>query len=106
MPALSENELIDAFEACTLAPAQLPHREHVRLAWAYLRRETLPELPSKATRLAGSRPIDSSPASSTCWRPARAPFSSTRISRFTKIDGNRTANFMAVLKPSPHLLIP
>jgi len=41
MPSLSEDELIAAFEACTLAPAQFPHREHVRLAWAYLRREPL-----------------------------------------------------------------
>jgi hypothetical protein len=41
MPSLSESELIEAFEACTLAPAQFPHREHVRLAWAYLRREML-----------------------------------------------------------------
>jgi hypothetical protein len=43
MPSLSESELIEAFEACTLAPAQFPHREHVRLAWAYLRRKTLAE---------------------------------------------------------------
>jgi hypothetical protein len=41
MPSLSEDDLIEAFEACTLAPARFPHREHVRLAWAYLRRETL-----------------------------------------------------------------
>ena len=41
MPSLSEDELIAAFEACTLAPSAFPHREHVRLAWAYLRRETL-----------------------------------------------------------------
>jgi hypothetical protein len=41
MPSLSEDELIAQFEACTLAPSAFPHREHVRLAWAYLRRETL-----------------------------------------------------------------
>lgn len=41
MPSLSEDELIAAFEACTLPPAAFPHREHVRLAWAYLRREPL-----------------------------------------------------------------
>jgi hypothetical protein len=41
MPSLSEDELIDAFEACTLPATQFPHREHVRLAWAYLHRETL-----------------------------------------------------------------
>ena len=41
MPSLSEDDLIAAFEACTLAPSAFPHREHVRLAWAYLRREPL-----------------------------------------------------------------
>jgi hypothetical protein len=41
MPSLSEDELIAQFEARTLAPSAFPHREHVRLAWAYLRRETL-----------------------------------------------------------------
>lgn len=41
MPSLSEDELIAAFEACTLPPSAFPHREHVRLAWAYLRREQL-----------------------------------------------------------------
>jgi hypothetical protein len=43
MPSLSEDELIREFEAGTLAPQAFPHREHVRLAWAYLRRETLAE---------------------------------------------------------------
>ena len=47
MPSLTEDELIDAFEACTLPPAQFPHREHVRLAWAYLRRKTLTEAIAK-----------------------------------------------------------
>jgi hypothetical protein len=47
MPSLSEDELIEAFEACTLAPAQFPHREHVRLAWAYLRRESLADAIAK-----------------------------------------------------------
>jgi hypothetical protein len=41
MPSLSEEELIRQFEACTLPPSAFPHREHVRLAWAYLRRESL-----------------------------------------------------------------
>jgi len=41
MPSLSEDELIAQFEARTLAPSAFPHREHVRLAWAYLRREPL-----------------------------------------------------------------
>ena len=40
---LSEEELIEAFEARTLAPSAFSHREHVRVAWAYLRRETLAE---------------------------------------------------------------
>jgi len=38
---LSEDALIEQFEACTLPPSAFPHREHVRLAWAYLRRESL-----------------------------------------------------------------
>lgn len=41
MPSISEDELIAAFEACTLPPSAFPHHEHVRLAWAYLRREPL-----------------------------------------------------------------
>lgn len=41
MPSLSEGELIVQFETRTLPPSAFPHREHVRLAWAYLRREPL-----------------------------------------------------------------
>jgi hypothetical protein len=29
--------LLDAFESCTLAPSSFGHREHVHVAWAYLR---------------------------------------------------------------------
>jgi hypothetical protein len=47
MPSLSEDELIAQFEARTLAPSAFPHREHVRLAWAYLRRETLADAIAK-----------------------------------------------------------
>jgi hypothetical protein len=43
MASLSEDELIAQFEALTLPATAFPHREHVRLAWAYLRRETLPD---------------------------------------------------------------
>jgi hypothetical protein len=40
MPA---EEFVRAFEACTLPPAQFRHRDHVRLAWLYLRELGLPE---------------------------------------------------------------
>ena len=39
--ATSEDALARAFEACTLAPADFGHAEHVRLAWHYLEREPL-----------------------------------------------------------------
>jgi hypothetical protein len=38
-----EAEFIRRFESCELPPAAFPHREHVRLAWLYLRRHTAPE---------------------------------------------------------------
>jgi hypothetical protein len=47
MSSLSEYELIEAFEARSLAPSAFPHREHVRLAWAYLQRETLADAIAK-----------------------------------------------------------
>ncbi|HVG28322.1 MAG TPA: hypothetical protein VM864_01245 [Pyrinomonadaceae bacterium] len=31
-------EFIRRFESCELPPAEFPHREHVRLAWLYVRR--------------------------------------------------------------------
>ena len=33
---MTENDLIESFENCTLPPESFPHREHVRLAWLYL----------------------------------------------------------------------
>ena len=35
---MSDQELIDGFEAGTLAPADFHHRDHVRLTWLYLER--------------------------------------------------------------------
>jgi N-formylglutamate deformylase len=34
---------LQAFEACTLPPGGFRHRDHVRLAWLYLRDHPLPE---------------------------------------------------------------
>jgi hypothetical protein len=34
---------VQAFESCTLPPAAFRHRDHVRLAWLYLRDHPLPE---------------------------------------------------------------
>lgn len=33
---MTDRELVDAFEACTLPPDEFHHREHVRVAWTYL----------------------------------------------------------------------
>ena len=35
---MTDEALVSAFEAGTLPPADFHHREHVRLAWLYLRR--------------------------------------------------------------------
>jgi hypothetical protein len=35
---MTDEELIERFENCTLPPADFGHPQHVRLAWAYLRR--------------------------------------------------------------------
>ena len=40
---MTDDELIAAFEASTLAAAAFPHREHVRAAWWYVRRYPLDE---------------------------------------------------------------
>ena len=40
---MHDREFVEAFEACTLPPAQFPHRAHVRLAWLYLREHPLLE---------------------------------------------------------------
>ena len=34
---MRDREFVDAFEACTLPPAEFPHSAHIRLAWLYLR---------------------------------------------------------------------
>ena len=39
---MSDAELLARFEDCTLDPARFHHREHVRLAWLYVRRDPLP----------------------------------------------------------------
>jgi hypothetical protein len=38
-----EAEFIRRFESCELPPSEFPHREHVRLAWLYLRQCPAPE---------------------------------------------------------------
>jgi hypothetical protein len=35
--SLADQEFADAFEACTLAKENFKHRDHVRLAWFYLK---------------------------------------------------------------------
>lgn len=40
---MRDREFVEAFEACTLPPAEFPHRAHVRLAWLYLREGSLLE---------------------------------------------------------------
>lgn len=47
---MTESELLAGFEACTLPAASLSHREHVRLAWAYLRERPLLEALERVTR--------------------------------------------------------
>jgi hypothetical protein len=37
-----EEEFVRRFESCELPPADFTHREHVRLAWLYLRRHAAP----------------------------------------------------------------
>lgn len=41
--APGDDELVSGFEARTLDPARFGHRDHVRLAWIYLRRHGLLE---------------------------------------------------------------
>ena len=38
---MRDREFVEAFENCTLPPEQFPHRAHVRLAWLYLREDSL-----------------------------------------------------------------
>lgn len=40
---LEHDAFVVAFEACTIPGNQFSHRDHVRLAWLYLREASLPE---------------------------------------------------------------
>lgn len=55
---MNQEDLIERFENCTLPPASFHHREHVRLAWLYLRRypalEALSKFCEGLKRFAGS----------------------------------------------------
>jgi hypothetical protein len=46
---LTDDEFIARFEACTLPTDLFPHREHIRLAWLYLRRDSLPDALARVT---------------------------------------------------------
>ena len=37
---MDDRAFVEAFESCTLGPQEFRHRDHVRLAWIYLRAET------------------------------------------------------------------
>jgi hypothetical protein len=55
---MTDREFVDALESCTLPAALFDHREHVRLAWLYLREqpllEALPRFVTSLKRYAGS----------------------------------------------------
>lgn len=55
---MPDRELVEALESCTLPAALFDHREHVRLAWLYLREqpllEALPRFVTSLKRYAGS----------------------------------------------------
>jgi hypothetical protein len=36
---MDDRAFVEAFESCTLGPEEFHHRDHVRLAWIYLRAE-------------------------------------------------------------------
>jgi hypothetical protein len=38
----TDEQLLQAFESCTLAPAEFSHRQHLSLGWIYLRRYGFP----------------------------------------------------------------
>jgi hypothetical protein len=44
---VDDREFVAQFEACTLPPAQFHHRNHVRLAWLYLKEAPLLEALSR-----------------------------------------------------------
>jgi hypothetical protein len=55
---VDDRELVASFEACTLPPAEFSHRNHVRVAWLYLREQpllaTLPRFAANLRRYATS----------------------------------------------------
>lgn len=55
---MNDREFVEALEACTLPSELFDHREHVRLAWLYLREqpllEALPRFITSLKRYAGS----------------------------------------------------
>jgi len=54
---MTDDELIVRFEDGTIAPDEVGHREHLRLAWLYLQRHGRPE--SEQRLLAGLRALAS-----------------------------------------------
>ena len=54
---MKDDELIERFEACTLRPDEFRHRDHVKMAWLYLRRystiEALSRFSEALKRFAG-----------------------------------------------------
>jgi hypothetical protein len=40
---MTDDELVAAFEACTLAGDEFHHSAHLRVAWVYLQRHPLPQ---------------------------------------------------------------
>jgi hypothetical protein len=55
---MTDHEFVQAFEACTLPSEAFDHRNHVRLAWLYLREQpllaALPRFVDSLRRYAGS----------------------------------------------------
>lgn len=55
---MNDREFVEALEACTLPSELFDHREHVRLAWLYLREqpllEAMPRFITSLKRYAGS----------------------------------------------------
>ena len=46
---MNDREFVDAFESCTFPPDDFHHRDHVRLAWIYLRDHPLLEALTRFT---------------------------------------------------------
>lgn len=47
---MPDEQFIREFEACSLPPERFRHRDHVRLAWLYLREHPLPEALARFSR--------------------------------------------------------